>query len=423
MKRLERSIVIPITLGSLFEWFEVFLYNYWAPLMSRNFFELSIPFAELLYAIIILCTGLIARPLGGVIFGYIGDKWGRKISFLTSIVLITLPSLAIAFMPSFSSWAYASLIYLGFMRFFQGIPAGGELPGALCLLSEGANPERRQYLCSYLFVGPQIGQILSMILCFSLENYLTHDQLLSWGWRFSFFIGGLIGISGFLFRRKLHESQAFKNLQTEHKIEQNPLRDSFKFHKKNMALVLLISIFEVLGFFLIYFYLFQNATEILNIKKPHVIYVYLLYLIILTIIMPICGYIGSKFYLKFLFKLSAFGVILLSLPLYFAIKTGNYFLIFLFLSLIILMFTIQFSLLPSFIANLFPTKVRFTCIGFSFNIADGVIGGTASFIGLWLVHLTKNPAAFILLFPIAAIIFLLGLNFIDKSKYIFYKDK
>lgn len=415
MRSVERSIILPITLGSMFEWFEVFLYNYWAPLMSKSFFDLSIPLAELIYAVLILGTGFIARPIGGLVFGYIGDKWGRKLSFLISIAAITLPSIAIAFTPSFSSWAYGSLVYIGLMRFFQGIPAGGELPGALCFLSEGSNPERKRYLCSYLFVGPQIGQILSMLLCFSLERYLSNEQLVSWGWRLSFGVASVIGIIGFFVRRKLHESKEFEHLKIEHKIEKNPLRKSFKYHKKNMILALFISVFEVIGFFMIYFYLFENSKEILRIPSKFVLLIYSLYLIILTIIMPIIGSIGSKYESRVLLKLSAFGVILFSLPFYLSILNGSILLMFLFLTIIILLFCIQFSFLPSFIAGLFPTAVRFTCIGFSFNITDGVIGGFVPNIGDWLTKVTGKPASFIFLFPLTAIIFLICLKFIKKD--------
>lgn len=415
MRASERSIVLPVTLGSMFEWFEVYLYNYWAPLMAESFFDLSIPLAEFIYAILILGTGLIARPVGGVIFGYIGDRWGRRVSFLISVVSITIPSLAIAFMPSFTSWAYASLIYVGLIRFFQGIPAGGELPGALCLLAEGADPRRRKYLCSYLFVGPQIGQILSMFLCFLLERHLSHEQLISWGWRLSFFIGGLVGIAGFFIRRKLSESAAFQNLRTEQKIEYNPLRKSFKYHKKDILVALFLSLFEVFGFFVIYFYLFQNSENILKLNHSDSLFIYALYLIALTVLMPVFGYFENKYESRSLLKISAIGVSILSFFFYFAIASAEVFWIFSLLSLIILFFCIQFSLLPSFIADMFPTSVRFTCIGFSFNITDGIIGGFITYIGHWLIHVTDRASSIVVLFPLTAIIFLFCLRFVGRN--------
>lgn len=415
MKTSEKNLVTAITLGSMFEWFDIFLYEYWAPLMSASFFHLTLPLAELIYAAVILGTGLIARPLGGLLFGYIGDKWGRRISFLISIAAIVVPSLAVAFTPSFSSWAYGSLIYIGLMRFLQGIPAGGELPGALCMLAESGNPERRRYLCSYLLVGPQIGQILSMLLCLSLERMLTHEELISWGWRLSFLVGGIIGIVGFFIRRKLHETISFAHLKSEHKIEQHPLKKSFKFHKKAIVTALFISIFEVIGFFTINFYLFEHSDEILKLDHTYSILIYALYLVVITILTPIIGSINKEYKSRSLLKLSAIGVMLFSFPFYLAISNGSTMWIFILLSIIILFYCIQFSILPSFIAGLFPTAVRFTCIGFSFNITDGVIGGAVHDLSDWIIETTGRHAGIAIVFPISALIFLICLRFVKEK--------
>lgn len=415
MNATEKSIIVPVTIGSMFEWFDVFLFIYWAPIMAKNFFDFSTPIEELIYTLLILGTGFIALPMGGVIFGRIGDKWGRRTSFLISIVAITVPSIAVAFTPNFTDWAYGSLIYIGIMRFLKGIPAGGELPGAWCLLYEGASPERRRYVSSYLFVGPQIGQTLSMVLVFSLQKFLTNAQLLSWGWRLSFLIGGVIGIIGYFVRMRLHESIPFEHLKAERKIEQNPLRESFRDHKKNLVLAFFISIFEVVGYFMIYFFLFENSKTILHINPSHTLLIYALYMIALTVMMPLIGRLGNRLRNRFLFKLSAWGVIAFSFPFYLAVESGSIYWIFFFLNLLILFFGVQFSLLPALIGGLFPTAVRFTCIGFSFNIADGVIGGAIPGIGAWLLQITGKPGAFIVLFPLTAVIFLFCLYFIKPE--------
>ena len=200
----ERSLVLPITLSSQFEWFEFFLFIYWSRIFEREayFSGLSAPLSEFIYAILLLCSGLFSRPIGGMIFGLIGDKWGRKTAFVYSILFITVPSMILTVSPSFPTWAYSSLVYLGIMRLLQGIPVGGELPGALCLLFEGSTQTRRRYLCSYLFFGTQLGQISSLILITFFTNYLTHEQLLSWGWRLSFGISSIIGITGVILRKK-----------------------------------------------------------------------------------------------------------------------------------------------------------------------------------------------------------------------------
>ena len=218
MKKAERKIIFPVTIGSIFEWYEVYLYLFWAPIIAKNFFDISLTLFELIYAFFVFGVGIIARPLGGILFGYIGDRKGRRVAFLISIIAITLPSIGIAIMPNFTSWAFSSLIFIAIMRFFQGIPAGGELPGALCFLAEGATPGRRKYLCSYLFVGPQIGQTIGMLQIFFLQKYLTYQELIDWGWRISFLISGIIGMFSFFLRKRLKikiESLVSKMLKTK----------------------------------------------------------------------------------------------------------------------------------------------------------------------------------------------------------------
>ncbi len=419
VKPKEEALIVPIVLGGVFEWFEVFLLISWAPIMQKNFFDLSIPLSELIYAVFILASGLIARPLGGIIFGYIGDRWGRKTSFLFSIGILATHGLMVALMPSFASWAYASLIYIGLARFLQGIPAGGELPGALCLLSEGATRDRRRYLCSYLFVGPQIGQILSMLLFWTLTTHLTLEELSDWGWRLCFMISSIIGIIGLFInkflREYIHESDSFSEIKADDRLEKKPIRESFRHYKKKIGIAFGLSIFEIMGFFMIYFYLFTNSTEILNIKQSYRPWVYCIYAIAITIAMPLLGKLNNRYKSRDLLKLSTFLIIFFSFVLCFAITNDHTFLIFLILTIISILFCVHFSFLPSFIADLFPVAVRFTCIGFSFNIADSLIGEIAPLIGDWLVKTTGKQGAFTMLFPLSGLIFLLSLRLAKEA--------
>jgi MFS transporter, MHS family, proline/betaine transporter len=417
----EKALVIPVTVGSQFEWFEFFLFFYWSRIfeVELHFSGVSGSVEELIYAALLLCSGLFARPIGGILFGRMGDRLGRKKAFMRSMLWIILPSVFLTIAPSFPTYAYSSLIYLGIMRLLQGIPAGGELPGALCLLYEGASPNRKQYIASYLFVGTQLGQIFSVILIMILQICLTHEQLIAWGWRLSFGISSAIGILGWFLRKKLfhslEETNDFQKLERKHEIEHHPLRNSFKNHKKMMGFVLFLSLFEVSGFYLIYYYLFEKP-EILKLNPHYANWVYLLYLIVLTVIMPILGSVGSREKIYSLFKISAMGVIIASIPFFLAIeRMWPSYLLFLLLTIMIGFFCIQFSLLPSFIAGLFPTQVRFTCIGFSFNITDGVIGGVMPFFAGWLTKASGLEGAFVSLFPLSAFIFLLFLKLIKKE--------
>lgn len=412
MKAYEKGVLLPVTIGSILERYEIYLYIYWTPIISKNFFDLSLPITEFVNFILVLIVGLISRPLGGIVFGYVGDRWGRKNAFLVSIILISIPSFFTALMPTSSTWSLFYILYIGLMKFIQGIPAGGELPGAMCYLAEVASSERKRYLCSYVFVGPQIGQIISMVQCLLLEKYLSPEALIHWGWRLSFCIGGLIGILGYFLRKKLHESPAFQDLIKKHEVLHNPVKEAFKNYKGKISLGFLISIFEVVGFYMIAFFLVENAGKILKLNVNQILLIYILFLTPLIVIQPLIGKIGDRYKNKPLYFLSAIGIILLSFPFYLTIVNASTFWALTVLGLLTLFYSIQLALLPSLITDLYPTPVRFTCIGFSFNVCDSVIGGITPLLGVLLVQMTGNLASFIIIYPVAAIIFLIALSFV-----------
>ena len=416
MNKKERSIIVPVTIGSLLERYEVYLYIYWAPIISKEFFDSSLPIVELITAVLVLLVGFLARPLGGLVFGYIGDRWGRKKAFILSILILSIPSFATALTPSYNSWNTFAIVYIGIAKFLQGLPAGGELPGAICFLSECSPTYRRRYVCSYTFIGPQIGQTLSMVQCLLLERFLSHHDLIHWGWRVSFFIGGTIGILGFFLRSRLHESPAFKDLQNHHSVLHNPLKETFTHHRGAITKGFFISILEVVGFFVIAFFIVAYSSKVLKLSTTQTLIFNLIAQVFITVLLPFLGKLGDRVKNRPLYIFSAVGILITSVPFYYSITNSLLGWSLTFLIIISLILCIQFALLPTLISELFPTRVRFTCIGFSFNLCDSVVGGLSPILAILLVRFTGNPASFVILFPISAIIFLITLRFIDVDK-------
>lgn len=413
MNAKERAVLLPITIGGILEWYEFYLYVYWAPILSEAAFEAASPIAEIIHATIIV--RLLARPVGGVLFGYFGDKIGREKVFLFSIVGIVIPmALMLILSLTLKSWVLLAFVWMTVGKFLQGIPAGGELPGALCYLTESTPPERRQYMCSYLFVGPQIGQILSMAQYFLLEAIFPPDELIQWGWRISFLVAGCLGCLGFFLRKRLHESMDFKELESRDTVEKHPIKSILKNYKGKTLLVFAISIFEVVGFFLLEFFLIQNAATTFGMSARDILVIYAIVLVVITAIMPFIGRFASQFNIRRVYISSAVAVILLSIPFYFAIFYSlKPFVISIFV-LLMLAFSIQFALLPSLISSLLPTKIRYSGLGFSFNMADSVVGGLALIFAAHLVKITNNPASFVIILPVSAVIFLFCLKFVSN---------
>lgn len=251
-----------------------------------------------------------------------------------------------------------------------------------------------------------------------MEKYFRSEFLIENGWRISFLIGGLIGIFGYFLRKKLHESAPFLHLKEKHAILKNPIKHSLKNYKTKILIGFFISIFEVVGFFLLTFFLVENAEKILKLTLIQNLIMNIFVLTITMLLLPIIGKIGEYYNNKSLLIWSTLGIIIFSLAFYFTTLKSLTILPFIFLGIVMLLLCVQYALLPSLIANLFPTSIRFTCIGMSFNICDSFIGGISTYLSFIIVKFTGHWASFILLLPIAGLIFLVTLPFAKEKKLI-----
>ncbi len=410
MNRAERKIIPRITIGSTIEWYEMYLYFYWAPTITGGKFDPGVPIGEFINTSIVLIIGFFGRALGGWLFGILGDTQGRARAFFWTILLLSIPSFMVAFF-NYATWDLSAVIVFCIVKLLQGIPAGGELPGAMCFFAENAAFSRRRYLTSYTLVGPQIGQILAMSQTLILEMTMPRDLLLKYGWRISFIIAGSLGLYGLYLRRKLNESPFFSRIKEKHEVLKHPVHHAIKHFKKQIFLGFCISIFEVSGFFVLAFFLVEYAKQVLNVSFKGDLFINIGIMTSFVIMMPLCGKLGDRFKNKTLFIISAVGVIVLSGPLYWAVNKQNPHYIIPLLIVITLFMVIQFSLLPALLVDLFPTKVRFTCLGFSFNLCSSVVGGGSAILCTWLLAKTGNQGLFIAIWLVSAIIFLICLKF------------
>jgi len=387
-------VILVVTFGNILEWFEIYLYAYWAPVLSRVFFNFDSDLVNLISTFVIFGAGFLARPLGAILFGRLGDLIGRRKSFTLSITVLTIPTFIIGLLPTYAQIGVGAPLLLGLMRLLQSIPAAGEAPGAFCYLYENSTFENRKFMTSWGAFGNQIGAILSVLECFLMKQFLPDDFLLSWGWRISFLTGGLIGLFGIYLRRKLHETPVFAKLQQHHKITAQPIIRVIKNHKKNIILGTAFGVLNAATFYLIASYVPSYFSDVLELSPFHNALITLSILVLTTILLPFFGILGDRFNNKPIFIACALSIIILLYPLYIAINSSALSSIALLSFLSIIPITCITALLPNLLANLFPTPVRFTCVGLSFNFADGIVGGFTPAIAFCLLQFTSDQAAF-----------------------------
>jgi len=400
-------IIAACSLGNFLEWYDFALYGYLTSTFAHLFFPSSEQFPALLKLSLIFAVGFVMRPLGSMLFGILGDRRGRTIGLIFSILCMTIPTMLIGLLPTFAQIGIMAAIFLSVLRAIQGLPIGGEIGGIMCYLTEVSPPSQKGFFGSWTFFGAQFGFVVSSLEIYALESWMSPEIFEQWGWRCSFILGGLIGIFGWYLRRQLHETGAFKSVHEHHEILQNPISTTFKNYRKAMFHTFCLCAICAGGFYAIYFFAVIFLTEILKYPFGQILMMNAAMLTISCVCLPIFGKLGDRFGIKKLLIISSIGMITIPyFMLNFALsgKIGLTMILLLTLNVIV---SLNYALAPAYISKLFPTPVRYTGLGISYNIANALMGGPAPFFCLYIIQVTGNnlaPAFYFILLGIISLI-------------------
>jgi MFS-type transporter involved in bile tolerance (Atg22 family) len=254
----DRLVIIASSLGTIFEWYDFFLYGILASLLGRLFFATGNPTTELLFSLGAFAVGFFFRPIGAVIFGHFGDKIGRKYTFLVTISLMGGATAAIGLLPTFATaglWAPAMLLTL---RTLQGMALGGEYGGAAIYVAEHAPPGKRGYYTSFIQVAAPIGFLLCLVVVLSTRHAMSAEAFEAWGWRVPFLLSLVLLALSLYIRMKLAESPVFQAMKSAGTTSKNPILESFS-DRANFGKVMVAMIGVTAGMTVV-FYTSQFAT-------------------------------------------------------------------------------------------------------------------------------------------------------------------
>ena len=234
----ERKVIFASSLGTVFEWYDFYLYGSLAAIIASHFFSGVNPTAGFIFALLAFAAGFAVRPFGALVFGRLGDLVGRKYTFLITIIIMGLSTFLVGVLPSYASIGMAAPVMLIVLRLLQGLALGGEYGGAATYVAEHAPQNRRGFYTSWIQTTATMGLFLSLLLILGIRTALGEEAFLDWGWRIPFLISAvLLGISVWI-RMKLNESPAFKKMKAEGTGSKAPIKESFG-EWGNLKLVLL----------------------------------------------------------------------------------------------------------------------------------------------------------------------------------------
>ena len=234
----EKFVIFASALGTIFEWYDFYLYAVLAPFFAALFFPAGNATAALLSAFAAYAAGFLVRPFGALIFGRIGDLVGRKYTFLVTIVVMGASTFLTGLLPTFAQIGWIATILLVLLRLAQGLALGGEYGGAATYVAEHARPGERGYATSWIQTTATVGLLLALIVIALCREYMAPKDFSDWGWRIPFLISVILLVFSVYIRLKLHESPIFEKMQEEGKGSKAPLTESF-FHYPNNKYVLL----------------------------------------------------------------------------------------------------------------------------------------------------------------------------------------
>src|ERR1700749_3095145 len=223
----ERKVIFASSLGTVFEWYDFYIYGTLGAFLAKYFFSNVPPNVGFIFALLAFAAGFAVRPFGALIFGRLGDLVGRKYTFLVTMTLMGIGTFFIGLLPGYGSWGIAAPVVLILLRLVQGLALGGEYGGAATYVAENAPPGQRGYYTSWIQTTATLGLFLALLLVLGIRTWQGEETFGDWGWRVPFLLSGILLIVSVWIRLSLNESPVFQKMKEEGKTSKRPLTEAF----------------------------------------------------------------------------------------------------------------------------------------------------------------------------------------------------
>nr|WP_271210105.1 MFS transporter [Rhodococcus wratislaviensis]GLK35116.1 MFS transporter [Rhodococcus wratislaviensis] len=397
-------------LGNAMEWFDFGVYAYLATTIGKVFFPEASGTAQLLSTFAIFAAAFIVRPLGGLFFGPLGDRIGRKKVLATTIILMAGSTFAIGLIPSYGSIGLAAPILLVLFRLVQGFSTGGEYGGASTFVAEYAPDKRRGFFSSFLEFGTLAGYVAAAGLVTIISTVVSADALVDWAWRIPFLLAGPLGLIGLYLRLRLEETPAFQQME---QAEERSLADESTGRKLRETLVenwrplvlcvILVATYNIAHYGLLS-YMPTYLSNTLGYDESHGLVLMIIVMLIMMVCISFVGKLSDRVGRKPLLLAGFVGFFALSLPAYLLIGVGHYFTVFVGLAMLGGLLLLFVGVFPSVLPALFPTGIRYGGLAIGYNLAVSIFGGTTPLVLTALQDATGSDLVAPMYMMVAAVI-------------------
>ncbi|MBO0875536.1 MAG: MHS family MFS transporter, partial [Pseudonocardia sp.] len=373
-------VVAASLLGTAIEWYEFFIYGTAAALVfPKVFFPEADQRVGTLLSLSTFAVAFLARPIGGGIFGMLGDRLGRKPVLITTLALMGCSTLAIGLLPSYRSIGLAAPALLVLLRVLQGLSLGGEYGGAVLMSIEHAHPARRGLFGALVNTGAGWGLLLAN-LAFLLVSGLPESAFLTWGWRIPFLLSVVLLVTCFVVRLRISESPEFANAAALGQTRRAPLREILTRHWALTLLMMLAYTGSGVVFYVGTVYVLSYGTSSLHISRSTMLTLVLLINVLTIVALPAFGAMSDRINRKGIFIAGALAMAALS-PVWFALLgTGTFAWMLLGFVLLFLPYSANYGVMPTFFAQAFPPAVRYSGLSLGYTLGTVISSAVAPLI-------------------------------------------
>ncbi|MCQ4119456.1 MFS transporter [Rhodococcus tibetensis] len=411
-----RRAIAASAMGNATEWFDYGVYAFTVSYISATFFPGDTGSATL-YALLVFAVSFVVRPLGGLVWGPLGDRLGRRQVLALTILLMASATFCVGLVPGYDVIGFWAPLLLVLLRMVQGFSTGGEYGGAATFMAEYSPDRKRGFCGSFLEFGTLGGYALGAIVVLTVEVASTEPFMETWGWRIPFLIAGPMGLIGLYLRTKLEETPVFRELDEEGAVEAGAATE-FKdlvteYWRPMLLLAGLVVALNVTNYTLLSYMPTYLETQI-GLSSTASLTLFIVGQLVMMAVIPFAGGLSDRFGRKPLWYVSLVGLIVLAIPMYLLMRQGFAWAIIAF-AVLGLLYVLQLSTISATFPAMFPTHVRFAGFAIAYNVSTSLFGGTAPAVNELLIEWTDNTLMPAFYMMIACGIGLVALYFVAET--------
>ncbi|RAS38787.1 MFS transporter [Paraburkholderia bryophila] len=373
-------------IGTMIEWYDFYIYATAAALVfGELYFPSHDPFVSTMASFATFAVGFFARPLGGVIFGHLGDRIGRKKALMTTLMMMGVATVCVGLLPAYTKVGMLAPVLLVLLRVVQGIAVGGEWGGAVLMAGEHAPQGRRTFFASFAQLGSPAGLILSLI-AFRAVTSMPHDDFLAYGWRLPFLASAVLLAVGIFIRMGVNESPEFAREKAAKRTLELPIAEVFRSSGTLVALCIGANTIGIAGVYFTNTFMISYTTQNVGVSKSLILDCLFAVAIIQFLAQPLAALLAEKLGAARFLKLAACAAMLSPYPMFTLVQSGSRASMIVGIALAVVCMASFYSVIAGFVSGVFPVRVRYSAISLSYQVCGAIAGGLTPLAGTWLAH-------------------------------------